>query len=313
MNSKLVSIIIPNYNHASFLRQRLDSVFNQTYQHFEVILLDDCSTDSSIEILQEYGKHSKVSRIVINNSNSGSPFKQWQKGIKMAKGDYIWIAESDDYCTLDFLDKMVQLLEENKHAGLTYCQSIDVNEFGDILLHRIDYTKEFYPNIWECDFELDGFQFVEKYLSAKNVIPNASAVVFNKQLVTNLIFSKELIKMRMCGDWFFWIQLILKNNVVFLAEELNYFRNHYDISRNHMTNLMKRQRLMEEAELHNFLFNRNLGNIESETYLYKRWFQLNGFLELFSSEFYQIKLLRTSFFKFVFYFIQFKLRNKLTW
>lgn len=100
--SSLVSIIIPNYNHAAFLQQRLNSVFQQTYQNFEVILLDDASTDASVAILNEYKDHPKVSHLVINERNSGSPFKQWQKGIALAKGEYVWIAESDDINAMNF-------------------------------------------------------------------------------------------------------------------------------------------------------------------------------------------------------------------
>ena len=106
MTQPLVSIIIPNYNHSKFLQQRLDSVFNQTFQDFEVILLDDCSTDNSVDILKKYANHPKVSHLELNKQNSGSPFKQWQKGITMAKGTYIWIAETDDYCEFNFLDQM---------------------------------------------------------------------------------------------------------------------------------------------------------------------------------------------------------------
>ena len=64
----LVSIIIPNYNHALYLKERLDSIFNQTFQDFEVILLDDCSTDTSREVLAEYAKKDKVSHCIFNET-----------------------------------------------------------------------------------------------------------------------------------------------------------------------------------------------------------------------------------------------------
>ena len=66
----LVSIIVPNYNHEKYLKQRLDSIFNQTYSNFEVILLDDCSSDSSQTILLEYAKNPKVSYCIFNEFNS---------------------------------------------------------------------------------------------------------------------------------------------------------------------------------------------------------------------------------------------------
>jgi len=87
-----VTVIVPNYNHARFLRQRLDSILTQTYQDFELILLDDCSTDDSRTILKEYAADPRV-RLELNEANSGSPFKQWNKGVQLAQGKYVWIAE----------------------------------------------------------------------------------------------------------------------------------------------------------------------------------------------------------------------------
>ena len=107
----LVSIIVPNYNHATYLRERLDSIFSQTFQDFEVILLDDSSSDLSQMVLEEYAKHPKVSHFIINEKNSGSPFKQWKKGINLSQGEYIWIAESDDYCKPDFLEKIFDFIK----------------------------------------------------------------------------------------------------------------------------------------------------------------------------------------------------------
>ncbi len=92
-----VSIIVPNYNHEKYLRQRLDSIYGQTYKNYEVILLDDCSSDDSRTILNEYrDRYPDRTRCEFNETNSGGVFRQWRKGISLAKGDYIWIAESDD-------------------------------------------------------------------------------------------------------------------------------------------------------------------------------------------------------------------------
>src|SRR6266576_4746622 len=94
-NMPNVSVVVPNYNHARFLRQRIDSVLGQTYQDFEVILLDDCSTDQSRSIIGEYQNDPRV-RVELNKRNSGSTFKQWNKGVWLVRGEYVWIVESDD-------------------------------------------------------------------------------------------------------------------------------------------------------------------------------------------------------------------------
>ena len=91
-----LSVIVPNYNYARFLNARIGSILNQSFQDFELILLDDCSTDNSREVLECYRNNPHVSHIVFNEQNSGSPFIQWMKGIELARGEYIWIAEADD-------------------------------------------------------------------------------------------------------------------------------------------------------------------------------------------------------------------------
>src|SRR5690242_21921320 len=87
-----VSVIIPNYNHARYLPRRIESVLRQSYQDFELILMDDASTDDSREVLSLYLSDPRV-RVQFNEVNSGSPFKQWNKGVKLARGKYVWIAE----------------------------------------------------------------------------------------------------------------------------------------------------------------------------------------------------------------------------
>ena len=73
------SVIVPNYNHGAFLEERIQSILNQTYPHYELILLDDASSDSSRSMIESYRSHPRVKAIDINTVNSGSVFLQWQK------------------------------------------------------------------------------------------------------------------------------------------------------------------------------------------------------------------------------------------
>jgi glycosyltransferase involved in cell wall biosynthesis len=118
-----VSVIVPNYNHARFLRRRIDSILAQTFKDFELILLDDDSTDESLTILRDYAGEPGI-RLESNTVNSGSPFNQWNKGVRLARGRYIWIAESDDYADPRLLERLVRLLDENSAIGLAYCNPI---------------------------------------------------------------------------------------------------------------------------------------------------------------------------------------------
>ncbi len=111
-----VSIIIANYNYARYLEQRLDSIIQQTYRDFEIIFLDDASSDESVELCKNKYKH-YITHFKVNSVNTGNPFVQWNKGVRLAQGKYIWIAEADDFCEPTFLEEMVPLLESNPERG----------------------------------------------------------------------------------------------------------------------------------------------------------------------------------------------------
>ena len=222
----LISIIVPNYNHEKYLTKRLESIFNQTYSNFEVILLDDCSTDNSRNVLSQYAKNSKVSHCVFNEVNSGNTFCQWQKGIDLAKGEYIWIAESDDYCEPNFLEKVSEPLIKYDKVALSYCQSNRVNENDIITGNWKDHTDSLDLKQFEKDFIIDGNYFIQKYLIHINVIPNASAVLFRKE---NIKISKDIFsnhQLKSCGDWIVYLQQVINYDVAFIAESYNNFRFH---------------------------------------------------------------------------------------
>ena len=221
----MISVIVPNYNHAKFLKERIDSILNQTFQDFELIILDDCSTDNSRETIESYRHLPNVS-IFYNSKNSGSPFKQWKKGIKLAKGKYVWIAESDDYSESDFLETMIQKL--NAGNGLAYCRSGDIDENGN---KKSDFfwADGLDENRWKSDYENNGYDEIKNHLVYRCTIPNASACVFKKELAPlNCGFDK----MRYCGDWLFWIKLLERTSLGYSAETLNHFRHHEGSTRN---------------------------------------------------------------------------------
>src|SRR4029077_1491910 len=117
-----VSVIVPNYNHARFLRRRIESVLGQTYGDFELILMDDCSTDESQAILSEYARDARV-RLEFNETNSGGTFRQWNKGVRLARGKYVWIAGADDYADERLLGSLVAMLDQDAAVTFAYCRS----------------------------------------------------------------------------------------------------------------------------------------------------------------------------------------------
>ncbi len=220
-----VSVIIPNYNHERYLKQRIDSVLSQTYQDFEVIILDDKSTDNSNEVIELYRSRPKVSKIVYNEINSGSTFKQWNKGIRLAEGELIWLAESDDDASPFFLEEMVARFNQNSTLGIVYCDSYYMNEDSEKLqCTHIWKNERFATDRWSKDFFNIGIDEVNNFLIYHNVIDNASSALFKKQALFDAGLADE--SFRYAGDMHLYMKVLLLSNVAYISKPLNYFRDH---------------------------------------------------------------------------------------
>jgi len=209
-----VSVIVPNYNHAPYLAQRIESILAQTWQDFELILLDDHSGDDSWAILQGYRDHPRVAHLLRNEANSGSPFRQWETGIALARGRYVWIAESDDWCEPSFLATLLEGLHADPDCVLAYCQACFVGADGAINWqsrhHRLAET-------------LDGRDFIRRRM-APTSIHNASMAVWRRDCHPRI--PKDFTAYRFCGDWLFWVELARLGKVHISGKVLDYYRQH---------------------------------------------------------------------------------------
>jgi glycosyltransferase involved in cell wall biosynthesis len=229
MSQPLVSVVVPNYNHAKFIRQRLLSIFDQSYQNFEVIILDDHSDDDSLIEIEPFLSDRRV-RLYVNSENSGSPFKQWCKGIGLARGEYIWVAESDDYADSSFLESMTRVINLSG-VGLVYCRSTDVDRCSQPLGFSDDHVdiSRAIP-LDESIFTFScGMDFIRLALLEKNSIVNASAVLFRSSVIKKFIFSLTCHKY--LGDWILYTLCIGKEGVALLDKPLNFFRKHQSTTR----------------------------------------------------------------------------------
>lgn len=110
MNSKLVSIVMATYNGAIYLRQQLDSILEQSYQHFELIVVDDASTDETLSILNEYSALDERIHVFPAEKNLGV-VKNFERGLMLARGEYIALSDQDDVFRPDKINLMVNALE----------------------------------------------------------------------------------------------------------------------------------------------------------------------------------------------------------
>lgn len=211
-----VSVIVPNYNHAPFLKQRIDSILGQTYQDFELILLDDNSSDGSRDVLESYRNDPHVSHIVYNETNSGSAFRQWDKGIALAKGEWIWVAESDDYAEPTFLERLMTEVDKDPDCVLAYTATWWVDQHGTKLWETLQSNK---VNIYS------GANFIRQKLATNNSIANVSECIFRRdKFRPSETYRYE--HMRLCGDWFFYVLLAEQGSVVEVEEPLSHYRQH---------------------------------------------------------------------------------------
>ena len=225
MSHPLVSVIIPNYNHARFLRQRIESVLQQDFDDYELILLDDASTDESREVLEAYARHPRVSHVEHNAANSGSPFAQWQKGIALARGKYVWIAESDDYAAKDFLSATVALMESHPDASFCFAGCVRVDAEGRSL--RSDYDRWGRKQLRRKDGfgVFDGREYIVRNLYWRSYVYNASGVLFRANLARQVDMT-PCLSMRCSGDWLFWTEMAMRGQVIELYRKLNRSRAH---------------------------------------------------------------------------------------
>lgn len=247
-----VSVILPNYNHAPYLEQRIESILEQSYQDFELILIDDNSSDGSQALLKRYERHTKVSHLIINETNSGGPFGNWEKGFELAQGEYIWIAESDDWASKYFLEKTVEAIEQDTNIGIAYTDSNVMDGKGKQLSTWKAYKKKLvHSEKWYADYQRDGRTELLENMLVVMTINNMSATLIRKSALPDMHAVKTL---RGAGDWLFCGLILLEHNITYLQEPLNYYRTHAEnvTKENDKSGLL----LLENAQFYKIILNK---------------------------------------------------------
>ncbi len=226
-----VSVVIPNYNYARYMRERVDSVLKQKYPIYELIILDDKSTDDSIAVIKEILVELKTKRpdlrvkFIPNKKNSGNVFKQWKKCFLESEGDFVWICEADDSCSKYFLNAVMSAFSD-KNVVISYAESCAIDENGKRIKRDLrDWIDMFDTGHWRHSYVLDGKDELKQVLCVNNTIANVSSVVFRKKA----IFAKyldEAMKFTLAGDWYFYSKVLLNGKIAYCDESLNYHRMH---------------------------------------------------------------------------------------
>ena len=221
----LVSVIVPNYNHAAFLPQRLDSILNQTWRDFELLILDDASTDDSMTIIRRYeAAHPTRVRVIANERNSGNVFRQWRKGIEAASGDLIWICESDDFCQPDFLDRLVPCFVDES-VMLAFGRVQFANQDGSFRDGLDDYRERAERGIWSQALASPAHAWFTGAFGVSNIIPNVGGCLIRRQPIGDAIW-REAESYSILGDWLLYLRLARGGQIEYEPGAVSYFRQH---------------------------------------------------------------------------------------
>ena len=236
--AKKVSVIVPNYNYAKYLRRRILSIGQQTYPIYELIVLDDASKDTSKTVIKRAVaeasrmKPSMKIKLIWNKENSGKAISQWIKGVEAATGDYIWIAEADDVARKDFLNEVMRGFEQDEDVVLAYSESAIINKYGILMMPNFRRSRDREgTGHFKNSYIRSGKKEIEEIMAIRCTIPNVSAVVF-KNTPEFCKYLKQAEKFKQVGDWYLYTKLLEGGKIFYNKRSLNLFRVHGESATN---------------------------------------------------------------------------------
>lgn len=218
-----VSLILPNYNYARYLDERIVSLLKQTYRDFELLILDDASTDNSCEVIKKYTYDPRV-RTNLHTQNSGQVYKRWNEGVEETTGEYILIAGADDSCHPTMLEKLVDKMEANPRMGMAFCHSLVLSGNSRVEYSTRQWAIDHHVEHWLADHDAHGREECTHLLRGNEVIPNASGVLIRRAAFVQA--GGFDLSLPLAADYLLWGQLMLHWDIGFVAAPLNYWRYH---------------------------------------------------------------------------------------
>lgn len=201
MCSDLVSIITPTYNCAKFIEETIRSVQAQTYQDWEMIISDDCSTDNTKEIIAPYLANDARIKYICNEKNSGAATTR-NNALRVAKGRWIAFLDSDDLWLPEKLEKQIAFMEKNGYA-FSYTKYSEIDEFSN-----------------ELNIEISGPRKISKCGMYAYCWPGCLTVMYDARVV-GLI---QIADIKKNNDYAMWLKVIHKAKCYLLPENLAKYR-----------------------------------------------------------------------------------------
>lgn len=224
----VISVCIPTYNGSTYLRECLDSITNQTFTDYEILIVDDNSEDKTVEIVKEYQSKDSRIRLVENKENIGL-VKNWNKCIDLAKGEWIKFVFQDDFLHRNCLAKMFSYT--SKKIGLIYCQREFLFEQGIPNSKKKESYK--YLSILEGVFSHSEYISPEEYCNEVlnfinypgfNLIGEPTVVMIHRSIFQKFgNFNANFVQI--CDEEF-WTRVAIHTGLIYIQEKLVTFRIH---------------------------------------------------------------------------------------
>lgn len=262
-----VTVIIPSFNYRDYIEQALESVFNQTFKNYEVIVVDDGSEDGSYEFLKtQYAAQGRIKLICHENHRNLGLGKSLELGLSEATGNWVAILECDDIWEPNCLERRVAAVQ--KSASILFCSN-------KIRILRMDEASGWLDDyVYRVQSKLSlrqkgkttrGFK-VGNEIYYENLFPTFSCMFFKKDALKKLNFNSPVISWL---DWYLYIQLAKAGDCCFLDEPLTLWRIHKD-SQNSKNGVVRY--LSDFYKFRKAIFKQITEDRESEVNLSSRFF-----------------------------------------
>ncbi|MBW0000518.1 MAG: glycosyltransferase [Verrucomicrobia bacterium] len=238
MQEPAVSFVIPCYKLAHLLRECVDSILCQSYKNFEVLVMDDCSPDNTAEVARSF-QDARV-RYIRNDPNLGH-LRNYNKGIGLSRGRYVWLISADDYLRKPYvLEKYVDVLERHPNVGYAFCPGFGVRDGVETRLLGCYRARADHDRI------IAGHVLLKKLLQS-NFILTPSVIVRRECYEKISLFE---LSMPWVGDWYLWCLFALFYDVAYFADRMVCYREQHALS---MTDVLHKAKLAacatEEIEI----------------------------------------------------------------
>ena len=219
LNNGLISIITASYNYQDYIKDTIDSVLAQTYPNWELIIVDDGSTDDSVNVIKSYcEKDSRIKLFQHENGINKGLAETVKLGIEKSSSDWIVFLESDDTITPDYLEEKIQVIQENPDVEFIFN---GINCFGDEerISSMTDYFNEQKATIKKHKNPDNYLRVFEKI----NVVPTFSCIMLKKKLFDDIDFNSPH---RASLDWYLWVQIAKNHDFYYMDKQLTNWRMH---------------------------------------------------------------------------------------